>query len=420
MSMNVGLDGYTVLRELDYRLVGQTVLARQDATGDEVVIRFVDTGETARLLSTVESPYLVRVREVAGDAVVLDPPRGVPLRMVLAEQGVVTVEAALYLLRGSLCGLAAAHAAGVVHGGYRPEVAVIGADGQVRLMDIGVARHRRGATATGDVQAAVAAFVEFLTADATFTAPADLIAATPVTLRELVQVGLSVPVDAVALLAMLDDVAVARYGADWAERGRLWLAVRATELRVEELRAEEPLDDEIAPAEVLLAEESRLRALRAQEREARAARAEEFRAAGLHLEAAHVTEGAAVVLPAAPPRPRPTNRPAAAGAPARAAEIAGAGSVAAHPVAVRRRRRSGRWLVLGGVVALLLGVLFAFWLGTAQRRASAGDSQPAVPAAATSFPASPAGRPSPAVLASPSPAWSPAPPFSPVPDQGRG
>ena len=252
----VRIAGYTHLRELDYQLTGRTVLARHDATGDEVIIRYftvelhADIAYRAQVrhhvgrLSTVETTYLVRVREFVESetvsAVVLEAPAAVTLRWLLAYQGVVTAEAALYLLRGSLCGLAAVHAAGVVHRGYRPEAVLVDVDGQVRLLDAVMAGHGYGgeASAVTDIRSAVAAFVEFLTGDATFTKPADLIAATPVTLRELARFGLSERVDAVALLAMLDRVAAEQYGSAWAQRGQLWLAVRATELRLEELRAE--------------------------------------------------------------------------------------------------------------------------------------------------------------------------------------
>jgi hypothetical protein len=323
MGMSAGTSGYTELHELNYQVIGRTVLARQDATGDEVVIRYAGGRvpvHTLRFMSTVDSPYLVRMREITGEAVVFDAPHGVPLRALLAEQGAVTVEAALYLLRGSLCGLAAAHAAGVVHGGYRPEVALIGDGGQLRLIDAGIVARRPDTSATADIHAAIAAFVEFLTADVTFTAPADLIAAAPVTLRDLVRAGLAVPVDAVALLAMLDEVADAGCGAGWSARGRRWLAVRAAELRTGKPGA-----------------------------------------------------ATGVEHPGSPP----------------------AQPALAHPVRVRRRRRSGRWALFAGVVAMLLvGGFFAFWVAARQPQANAGDSGPAATAAPSPSPpfSRPAGR----------------------------
>ena len=46
---------------------------------------------------------------------------GVSVREILSRQGATTAEAALVVLQGSLLGLAAAHARGVVHRDYKPE-----------------------------------------------------------------------------------------------------------------------------------------------------------------------------------------------------------------------------------------------------------------------------------------------------------
>src|SRR5262245_17482485 len=139
--MTGGLTGYTELHQLDYSLPGRTVLAVQDATGDRVMVRYfpkglpADAARQMRLLSTMDSPYLVRIRELFWQepvrAAVLEPVRAISLRVLLADQGVATPEGALHLLRGSLCGLAAAHAAGVVHRAYGPDVVLIDAEGEV-------------------------------------------------------------------------------------------------------------------------------------------------------------------------------------------------------------------------------------------------------------------------------------------------
>jgi hypothetical protein len=475
----VRIAGYTHVRELEYRLAGRTALARHDATGDEVIIRYFTAELHADIayreqvrhqigqLLTVDTTYLVRVREFVESetisAVVLEAPAAVTLRGLLAYQGVVTAEAALYLLRGSLCGLAAVHAAGVVHRGYRPEVVLVDVDGQVRLLDAGMAGYACGGevSAVADIHSTIAAFVEFLIGDTTFTKPVDLIAATPVTLRELARFGLSERVDAVALLAMLDRVASEQYGSAWAQRGRLWLAVRATELRLEQLRAEALREQErhedaarsaalgvlaatvvadaasaaAAAGQVVAREEQRLRSLRAEGLSLRAAWAEELRAAGLPAE----------VAPMPAVRGEPTAEVAAAGAAGVVTGAAVAGAVrapaaggfaerAAHTVEVRRRRRSTRWAVIVGVVVLVLllgGVAFAL-MGRSPAPAG-GSPTPtsgqgpavtpaAVPAAVSSPSASPSGSLGPASAASPSlsETWSPAPPFSPVPNQGRG
>jgi eukaryotic-like serine/threonine-protein kinase len=359
-AMTGGLTGYTELRELGYPLPGRTVLAVNDATGERVMVRYfpadlpASAARRMRLLSTVDSPYLVRIRELVWQetvhAAVLDPVRAVCLRDLLADQGVATPEGALHVLRGSLCGLAAAHAAGVVHGGYGPDVVLIDAEGEIKLIDFGVVPAglppgvvpaERHATGTDDVRAAVAVFVGCLAADLVYPTEKVLLAAAPPALRGLVRAGLSPDVDAVALLASLDDVAVAEFGPDWPTRGRLWLALRAAESRIESLRAEAALaeppldepdgmdgpDEGAAIAAALAAEELLLQRLRAEDGRIRAGRLGQPATVGPAVPTAGdavPTEETAAVMEAG----APTAAAGSAGAPAVAAEETAAGAAA--------------------------------------------------------------------------------------------
>jgi serine/threonine-protein kinase len=351
-------------------------LATHDATGTEVVIRYFPdewhrNPELRRYLrrqirevSALRSSYLLRVREFVEDpevsAVVCEAVRGAPLDALLAEHGPVPPEAALYLLRGSLCGLAAAHAAGVPHGGYRAQAVLVALDGQIKLMDFGFAPTGRYVadqvppSATADVYAAIVAFVEFLSGD---VAPADAVAATPAPLRGLVRLGMAGAVGAVGLRAALDEAAVAEYGSGWAERGRVWLA-----LRVEELRADDARDrnrrDSLAAVEpagltwhggVQRGEELRLAALRLDELRARAARTEELRLAALLARAAWQPEQRLPAqrrpIGADEPGGAPLARPAAA-PPASTTPEVPSGATASFPgediLERRRRRRTDR------------------------------------------------------------------------------
>jgi serine/threonine-protein kinase len=413
--MSGGITGYTEVRELDFRLTERTVLAIHDATGDHVIIRYLSEDvhinqvrEHLGRLSRVDSRYVVRVREVVLEktrrAVVLEPVDGLSLRAILDDQGVMTIEAALYVLRGSLCGLAAVHAAAVSYRAYRTESVLIGFDGEVRLFDFGLSAVSAAEDdATADIHAAVIMFVEFLTAASVLSLDLEeVVAAAPLALRGLVRTGLSETVDVVALLASLDMIAVAEYGAQWAQRGRLWLALRAEEQRVEQLRAQAALVEEgwsdqaraAGVAGLLAAEEFRLRGLREQELRERLAHTAVLRAAAAAAEQRWLaeyrgSEQLAALTPAAP-------------------AVAGTS-------ASRRPRRRGLLVLAGTFLLLICGGFLTWFLGY---RGTPAPS-PEVPIAA-----SPTGSPStaPAVpAASESPMPSPSPratrraPVPPVP-----
>jgi serine/threonine protein kinase len=147
--------GYTELKALGSGGSGDVVLARHDASGTLVAIKYIRRtlltdprwaqmfrGE-AEVLAYLDDLNIVRLYEyvesASGAAIVMELVDGVSLRDILVHQGATTPEAALVVLQGSLLGLAAAHRRGVVHRDYKPENVLINGQGVSKLTDFGIA-----------------------------------------------------------------------------------------------------------------------------------------------------------------------------------------------------------------------------------------------------------------------------------------
>src|SRR6202000_1399475 len=97
----------------------------------------------AEALGALDDPHVVRLYEyvesASGAAIVMERVDGVTLADVLQRYGRTTPEAALVILYGSLLGLAAAHARGVVHRDFKPKNILVNAAGASKMTDFGIA-----------------------------------------------------------------------------------------------------------------------------------------------------------------------------------------------------------------------------------------------------------------------------------------
>ncbi|MGH3152241.1 MAG: protein kinase domain-containing protein [Streptosporangiaceae bacterium] len=265
--------GYTEVRALGSGGFGRVVLARHDASGALVAIKYLHTDlladreftgmfrSEASVLASLDDPNIVRLYEYvespSGAAIVMELIGGVSLRRILTCQGKTTAEAALVVLHGSLMGLAAAHRRGIVHRDYKPENVLVRGDGISKLTDFGIAartgdrpvpagtvlyaapEQMTGASASpaSDIYAATATFYECLTGRPPFhgespelllrqhqsePVPLDCV---PKSLRPLVSAGMAKepyrrPTDASSYVTQLQKAAARAYGRRWHRRGR--------------------------------------------------------------------------------------------------------------------------------------------------------------------------------------------------------
>ncbi|WP_051791459.1 protein kinase domain-containing protein [Amycolatopsis jejuensis] len=283
MSDTWRVPGYTEVDVLGTGGFGRVVLAKHEASGQLTAIKYLQPDlladarivdgfrREAWLLSGVRSPHVVRLFDFVetphGAALVMEAVPGVSLRALLATENVLAPESALAILKGSLLGLAGAHAAGVVHRDYKPGNVLVSREGESKLVDFGLATlaGHSGLTAGSpsymapeqwsgqpgrpatDVYAATCVFYESITGHRPFEAdttqelrsmherapvPLDTV---PEALRPLIARGMAKdpawrPSTADAFVTELETVARKAYGRNWEKRGWKRLATSVAAL----------------------------------------------------------------------------------------------------------------------------------------------------------------------------------------------
>ncbi|MFE9428057.1 protein kinase [Kitasatospora sp. NPDC006697] len=125
-------------------------LLREDLAGDQVLVgRFV---QERAALTSLDHPRVVGVRDMVVDgedlALVMELVHGTDLRSRLEREGVLAPQAAASVIADVADGLAAAHAAGIVHRDVKPENVMLdlaappgpGGAPRAKLTDFGIAR----------------------------------------------------------------------------------------------------------------------------------------------------------------------------------------------------------------------------------------------------------------------------------------
>ncbi len=142
----------TVYRAVDTRLdrvLALKVMHPTLATDAAFVERFI---REAKSVARLNHPNVVGVSDQGTDGtyvyLAMEYVAGCTLRDVLRERGALQPRIALEVAEPVLAALGAAHLAGLVHRGIKPENVLIGDDGRVKVADFGLVRTVDAATST--------------------------------------------------------------------------------------------------------------------------------------------------------------------------------------------------------------------------------------------------------------------------------
>ena len=125
-------------RKVAVKLLNADVVAAADPAGRE---RFLREGKTTAAFSHRHAVTVFDAGEDSGDLfIVMELVDGPSLAQRLAQSGPLSIGEAVRIASQVLSVLATAHAAGIVHRDVKPANILIGADGETKLADFGIAK----------------------------------------------------------------------------------------------------------------------------------------------------------------------------------------------------------------------------------------------------------------------------------------
>ncbi len=159
---------YRIVQHIGHGGFSEVYRGVDETSGDAVALKFLSANRSGeqfisrmkrelRLARDLTHPNIVRAYDlVEKDGVVclvLEFVEGRTLKDVIVEDGAMSIERAFFTLSGLCSAVAAVHASGIVHRDLKPQNVILTPQGDVKLLDFGLAKtpESTGLTATGAI-----------------------------------------------------------------------------------------------------------------------------------------------------------------------------------------------------------------------------------------------------------------------------